>query len=174
MGGTRQLLVSITASQFFGKHARQVVDQSAAGDMSEAVNHLRAEPARGAADSSCARAATHRLTSAAKPANLRRRLEPHLLEKNFARERVAVRVQTVRRQTEDDVARFDPAAIDHLCAIDHADDAAGEIVFAFAIHARHLRGLAADEGATRLPGTLWQTGEQLIERPAAPSLSAPM
>ena len=42
-----------------------------------------------------------------------------------------------------------------LRAIDHADDAAGQIVFALAIHSRHLRGFAADQARNRRPGRPW-------------------
>ena len=54
-------------------------------------------------------------------------------------------------------------AIDHFGAIDHADDAAGEIVFAFSIHARHLRGFAADQSATGRAACFGETAQELIE-----------
>ena len=56
-------------------------------------------------------------------------------------------MQPIRRQAKNDVAGSDSTPIDHGRAIDHPDNAAGEIVFAFAIHSRHLRGLASDQSA---------------------------
>ena len=57
-------------------------------------------------------------------------------------------MQAIRCQPENDIARPNFPAVDDIAAIDHADDAAGEIVFALAIHSRHLRRFAADQGAT--------------------------
>ena len=83
--------------------------------------------------------------------------------KNFPRERIAVGVQAVRGKTENHVARFDLAAVDHFRAIDHADDATGEIVFAVAIHSRHLRGFAADQRATGRATGSRKSAQELIE-----------
>ena len=58
---------------------------------------------------------------------------------------------------------FDSAAVDHRLAINHADDAACQIVFALAIHARHLRGLSADQGTARRTACLREASEDLIE-----------
>src|ERR1041384_5857442 len=92
----------------------------------------------------------------------RPRLQAELLEKDFPREGISVGVQTVGGKAEDDVAGSNPAAVYHLFAIDHADDAAGKVVFTLAIHSRHLRGLPADERATRLPAGSGGTGKQRV------------
>ena len=97
------------------------------------------------------------------PINPGVRFQPHLLEKNFPRERVTVCVQAIRRQAENDVAGFDSAAIDHLRAFDDADDTTSEIVLAFAVHSRHLRSLSADQSAAGRATSFGKTGEQLIE-----------
>ena len=55
------------------------------------------------------------------------------------------------------------AAINHFCAIDYADDATGEVVFAFAVHPGHLGGFAADEGATRQTAGPGKAGKELVE-----------
>ena len=49
--------------------------------------------------------------------------------------------------------------------IDHADDAAGQIVFAPPIHPGHLRSFAADQGATAGPAGLGKTAQDLREDP---------
>ncbi len=72
-------------------------------------------------------------------------------------------MQAVGGKAEHDVAGPDAAAIDHRCAIDHADDASREVVFAFAIHARHLCRLASDQGTTARATSLRKTGQNLIE-----------
>ena len=54
------------------------------------------------------------------------------------------------REAEDDVARRDARAGQHLVALDRADAEAGEVVVARRIHARHLGGLAADQRAAGL------------------------
>src|ERR1019366_10801631 len=68
-------------------------------------------------------------------------------EEQLAGERVAVGMQAVRRQADEDVADFDVLAGDHVRAVDTAHDGACEFVFAVGVEAGHLRGLAADEGA---------------------------
>ena len=72
-------------------------------------------------------------------------------------------MKAVRRQPENHVARFDAASIDDRSAIDHADDAAGQIIFAFAIHAGHLRGFAADERTTGRATGASEAAQELIE-----------
>ena len=58
-------------------------------------------------------------------------------------------MQTIRFQSENYVARTNFPAVDDIAAVDDANDAASEIVFAFAIHSGHLGCFAADQGATR-------------------------
>src|SRR2546422_728201 len=59
-------------------------------------------------------------------------------------------MQAVRHNTKHGIAGLNRAAIDDLVAIDHADDAARQIVLAAPIHSRHLRCLSTDE---RTPGS---------------------
>src|SRR6185295_3717945 len=65
----------------------------------------------------------------------------------FPRERIAVGVQTRGRQSDQYVARANGLPREHSLALHHAHDEPGQIVFAGSIHPRHLRGLAADQGA---------------------------
>ena len=69
------------------------------------------------------------------------------LEEQLARQRVAVGVQAVRGQAEEDVTDLDGFAGNDAVAVDRADDGAGEVVLAVGVEAGHLRRLAADQGA---------------------------
>ena len=72
-------------------------------------------------------------------------------------------MEAVGGEADDDVARFDAAAVDHFLAIHHADDGSREVVFAGLVHAGHLRGLAADEGASAGLAGFGKAGEQLFK-----------
>ena len=50
-----------------------------------------------------------------------------------------------------------------FATIDDANNATGKIVFAFAIHARHLRGFAADQCAARRATCFGEAAQELIE-----------
>ena len=69
-------------------------------------------------------------------------------------------------------SRFDVAAVDDPGAINHTDDAAGQIVFAFAIHSWHLRRFAPDQGATGEPTAASKSMQQLIEDARLKSFAA--
>src|SRR5262249_32246041 len=66
-------------------------------------------------------------------------------------------------QAEDDVAGFDPAAIDDFGPIHHANDAACEIVFSLAIHPGHLRSFAPQKRAARSATGARKAAKQLPE-----------
>src|SRR3984957_12062283 len=70
------------------------------------------------------------------------------LEQEFASEGISVGVQAVRGQAENDVADLHVFAGDDAVALDHADDEAGEVIFAVGLKAGHFGGLAADQGAS--------------------------
>ena len=69
-------------------------------------------------------------------------------KEELASERVAVGVEAVGGEPEEDVARFNLVAGDDVRAVDDADDEAGKVVLALGVEAGHLCGFAADEGAT--------------------------
>ena len=54
---------------------------------------------------------------------------------------------TARSQSENDVARFDVAAVNNLALFDNTDGKAGKVVFTGRIHARHFGRFAADQCA---------------------------
>ena len=72
-------------------------------------------------------------------------------------------MQTIRWQTEDDIARLDPRSVDHPRTIDYSHDAARQIVFAPAIHPGHLRRFAANQGTAASPTGFGETAQDLIE-----------
>ena len=66
--------------------------------------------------------------------------------------------------------RLDGGAGQHLVALDRADAEAGEVVIAGRVHARHLRGLAADQRAAGLAAALGdrcdhRCGDVVVELP---------
>src|SRR5437867_11785960 len=54
-------------------------------------------------------------------------------------------------------------AVDDLLTIDHADDATGQIVLAFAIHLWHLRSFTADQCAASCSTRARESSDELIE-----------
>src|SRR5947207_12344656 len=76
-----------------------------------------------------------------------------IFKKEFARQRVAVRVQPNRRQTQHDVARRDFFSVNNLFSIDYAHNKTGNIVFTVCIKARHLSSFAAEQDAAVLATT---------------------
>ena len=68
-------------------------------------------------------------------------------EEQLAGERVAVGMQPVGGQADQDVANFNVFAGDDVGAVDAADDGACEFVLTVGVEAGHLCCLASDEGA---------------------------
>ena len=84
------------------------------------------------------------------------------VEEHAARQRIAVGVQSRRRQADQDVARLDRPAVDDLRPLDDADDEAGDVVFAVGVEPRHLRRLAADQRAAVLAARPRHAGDDLF------------
>ena len=85
------------------------------------------------------------------------------IEDHAARERKAVRLQAVRRETEDHVSSADRLAGDELRLGDAADDRADEIVLARRIETRHFGGLTAEERHLVLLARLAEAGDNRLE-----------
>ncbi len=81
-------------------------------------------------------------------------------------------MQSVRGKPEDDVAFLDFASIDHFRTIHHANNAARQIVFPFAIHPRHLCCFTADQRASSRATRFGKTGQQLVEHARIESFRA--
>ena len=89
--------------------------------------------------------------------------QAHFFEEHLASKRVAVGVKAVAAEADDGVAGADFRAVEEFRAVYDADDGAGDIVFAFLIHAGHLSGFAADEGAASLLAGFGEAFEDLLE-----------
>ena len=74
-------------------------------------------------------------------------------------QREAIGMDSGRGQAEDHVAGFDLVSGKRLAALDGADAEARQVIIARGIHSRHFRGLAADQGAARLPTTFGDRGD---------------
>src|SRR5215469_1652153 len=68
-------------------------------------------------------------------------------EQQLAGKRVAVGMEPVRWQTNENVSDLDRVTGDDLVAIDHTDNSAGKVIFTLGIETGHLGRLAADECA---------------------------
>src|SRR5687768_6092134 len=74
-------------------------------------------------------------------------------------------MQTVARQSEDEISGANPLSVDHFCAIDDSHDRAREIVLPRRIHPRHLRGFAADNRAPGRLARFRESAKQLDDDP---------
>src|SRR5262249_3519149 len=69
-------------------------------------------------------------------------------EKQLAGKRVSVRVQTDRRQTNQQVAVANRFSIEYARPVDHTDNETCNVVFTVRIETRHLGGFSTDQSAT--------------------------
>ena len=98
-------------------------------------------------------------------ANLRHEavdLQTELVKDDASRQRVAVGVQSSRRQPNQSISGFDVVPVNQPLAIDGPDDEPGEIVFAWLIETRHLSGLAADERTSVLGACAPHSADHLL------------
>src|SRR6188472_2383048 len=70
------------------------------------------------------------------------------LKEKFSRKRIAVGLQTVRRNSKYDVSRLDRFAVDDFRFVDDADNETRQIIFSRRIKVRHLGSLAAEQDAS--------------------------
>ena len=134
--------------QTLGENARQVLRDAAAGD----VGHARDKAARGELPDDAEVAAVRAHEGRA---GLVLELVDVVIgaifcdfKQQLAGERVAVGMETIRREPKEDVAGLDLLAGDDVGPVDRADDGAGEIVLAIGVETGHLGCFAADERAT--------------------------
>ena len=98
------------------------------------------------------------------PSQLGRRIghaQPGLVEQDGPRQRVAVGVQAGAGQSPHAVLGPHRAAVDHVFGQDAADDGPGQVELAGGVHAGHLGGLAAQQGAAVLAARLGEAGQHL-------------
>src|SRR6266850_190882 len=84
-------------------------------------------------------------------------------ENKFAREGIAVGVETGRRQSEQRVARLDAFSGEEFPSFDGANDESGEIVFTGWIKPGHFRGLATDESTPRFAAGAAHAFDELLD-----------
>ena len=72
-------------------------------------------------------------------------------------------MEAVAAEADDGVAGADFRTVEEFRAVHDADDGAGDIVFAFLIHAGHLGGFTADEGAASFLAGFGEAFEDLLE-----------
>src|SRR4029453_1982106 len=78
-----------------------------------------------------------------------------------ADQRIAIGVRARRSEPEDHIARTHIGFGQYPLALDGADREAREIIVAAMIHAGHLGGFPAYEGAARLPAALGDAGDDI-------------
>ena len=82
---------------------------------------------------------------------------------DLAGEGVAVGVEAVGGEAEDEVAGFDGGAAEDALFFNDADDAADEVVLAGLVEAGHLGGFSADEGAVGCLAGFFHAGDEFVE-----------
>ena len=158
----------MTTFERFWQHARDIVHESAAGDVGKRLDDIGAPSiARRIRAEQCSALRIELLDEllhqravadvffqqflanrAFQSGHVARWLQFQLLEENFPRQRIAVGVQTRRCDADDGIAALDGfLAVEHPGFFHHADDGAAHVVFALLVKARHLRRLATDERA---------------------------
>ena len=90
-------------------------------------------------------------------------LELEGVKKYFARERIAVGMQSAGGHANHGVAGLDAAAVEHARFLNHADDRTAHVVLAFLIKPGHLGGFAADQGAVVFRATLREAGHDFLK-----------
>src|SRR5579875_4009176 len=70
-----------------------------------------------------------------------------IFEQQLAGEGITVGMESLRREAEEHVTRFDVSSRDHAFAFDSADDKARQVIFARFVEAGHFGGFATDERA---------------------------
>src|SRR5260370_6345777 len=140
----------------------QIIDQAATGDMC------------GALDSSLRDRGHERLIILVDPkeffpkrlceaSNFLEKIQLHLIQKDFPRQRVSIRVQAIRRQGNQDVRGHDSTAIQDLRPVNQTDYATNQIVLPGVVQIRKLRSFSANQGASALSTRSRESGNQLIE-----------
>src|SRR5205823_5203410 len=132
--------------EIFRQNARNVVGESAAGDMRHRVNRAAVDERYQRLEIRDVRL-QQSLADLPDAGNDRLRVVSELIEKNPPRERVAIGVQSGGRNSDQDVAFANGFAFNEEGLVDDPHDEAGDVVVVIAIEAGHFGSLAADERA---------------------------
>ncbi|CDN45272.1 hypothetical protein BN871_GZ_00050 [Paenibacillus sp. P22] len=148
----------------FRQHARDVLDEAAAGNMGHALHLDALDQLQRGLDVDLRRLDQDvAQLLAAELLELVLQAVARLLQQQPAHERVSVAVDAARGQADDSVSRRDRRAVDDLLAVDDADGEAADIVFLRGVHARHLGRLAPDQGAACLHAAFGDAGDDRLD-----------
>src|SRR5580704_19101129 len=95
--------------------------------------------------------------------NFLEKIQLHLIQQDFPGQRKSIRMQSIRRQTNQDVRGHDSTAIQHLRPVNQTDYATNQIVLPGVVQIRKLRSFSANQGASALFTRSRESGNQLIE-----------
>ena len=142
-----------------GQAAGDVFIETAAGDVGDGLDRDLLHEGQDALDID-AGGGQQRLTQGLAAQGLHGGLQIRVLHvQDLADQREAVGVHAGGGQAEDHIAGLDLGLVKDLVLIHHAHGEAGQVILVDGIEARHLGGLAADEGSARLDAALGHTGD---------------
>ena len=144
------------------KDARQILGDAAAGDMRHPLDQARLNQRTHGGEVRPVRREKRVANGRTKLRDERVRRQPGQVEEHVTRERIAIRVQSGRRQADERVARHDPPAVDDARLLDDTDDEAGDVVFTVGVESRHLGRLAADQRAAVFAAPARDAGNHLL------------
>ena len=162
IGGTVQALPIDLRRAALREDPRQILRNPAAGDVREPLHVPALEKRTDERQITAMRRKQRSSRRRAQFPDERVGLQAGDVEEHAPGERIPVGMQTGRRQANQDVARHDRPAVDDLRPLDRADDEARDVVFAVGVEARHLGGLAADQGAPVLPARPRDAADDLL------------
>ena len=146
-------------------HARDVLDEAAAGDVGHAFDHARLEQGREGLDVDLGGGEQHVAELfAAQLVKFGVHGVASLLEQGLAHQREAVGVHAGGRQTDEYIALGNGGAVHDGGLLGDADRETSEIVFVLVVHARHFSGFTADQCRTGLHAAVGHAGDYLLEQ----------
>ena len=146
-------------------HARDVLDEAAAGDVGHALDYARLEQGREGLDVDLGGGEQHVAELfAAQLVEFGVHGVAGLLEQGLAHQGEAIGVYAGGGQADEHVAFSDGGTVHDGGLFGNADRESGEIVFVFVVHARHFGGFAADQRGTGLYTAVGHTGHDLLKQ----------
>ena len=133
-------------SQTVGQHARNVLQQAAAGDVRQCFDRVRRQGRQHALDIQPGRR-HHRLAERLPVQRGRQRVAGAL--NAFAHQAEAVGVHAAGPQAQHHITGLDVLPSQNFGLLDHAHRKTGQVVLAHRVHARHFGGFATNQGAAR-------------------------
>ena len=144
-----------------GQDARNILDQTAAGDVRHPLDREVFEQIQEALDIDAGRGEELFTNALFQTAHRAVDLQSHALEENLARQRITVGMEAGGGETDNLVANRGGRTVNDILAIDNADGKTSKIVLPFAVHSRHLGGLAANQSTAGLDAALGDAANNL-------------